>query len=58
MSQTIAASAAPDPTVSFATLGFTLKRRGPAAPGLTTSRDPTRWISALCVWPYTMTSAR
>ena len=41
----------------IATLGCTLKRRGPAAPGLTTSRRPSRWINARCVCPYTSTSA-
>ena len=39
-SHTISTSTSPFFTLILATLGFKLKRRGPAAPGLTTSRRP------------------
>ena len=42
---------------SSATLGTRLKRRGPAAPGLITRREPERSTTARCVWPKTMMSA-
>ena len=42
----------------IATVTGSLNRRGPADPGLiATAKSGKSWISALCVWPYTITSA-
>ena len=51
VNHTIRASSLDGVTSRIATLGCTSNRRGPAAPGLMTSRAPSRAINARCVCP-------
>ena len=56
-SVTISASATPPRTTRRASVTAPPNLAAPAAPGFTTNVVPRRVTRALCVWPYTITSA-